>query len=79
MSLRLRFLFATYFYIDGAFCRFVGHVRNVNYQNATRNDRQMELVGDVWVSHVRREDYGVSEGTDEGGRDETTSENYESS
>lgn len=38
------FLFATYSYIDGAFRRFVGHVRNVNYQNATRNDRQMELV-----------------------------------
>lgn len=30
------------------FRRFVGHVRNVNYQNATRNDRQTELVGTFW-------------------------------
>lgn len=37
------FLFTTYPCVDEAFCRFVGHVRN--YQNATRNDRQIELVG----------------------------------
>ncbi|KAL0100691.1 hypothetical protein PUN28_019227 [Cardiocondyla obscurior] len=36
------FLFATYLCIDGAFCRFVEHVRNVNYQNVTRNDRQIK-------------------------------------
>lgn len=29
------------------FCRFVGHVRDVNYQNATGNDRQIEARRDV--------------------------------
>jgi len=48
------FLFATYPYVDGPFCRFVGHVRNVNYQNATRNDRQMELVGTCWYPACER-------------------------
>lgn len=52
VSLCLRFSFRdVYPYVDGAFiCRFIGHVRNViNYQNATRNDRQIELVGDVYL------------------------------
>jgi len=48
------FLFATYPYVDGPFCRFVGHVRNVNYQNATRNDRQIELVGTCWYPACER-------------------------
>lgn len=53
MSLCLRFSFRDP-YIDGAFCRFVGHVRNVNYQNATRNDRQIELVGTCWCPVCER-------------------------
>lgn len=74
------FLFATYPYVDGASCRFAGHVRNVNYQNTTRNDRQIELVGTCWCPACK--EHGESEGTEGGGggdRDESTSENYESS
>lgn len=54
----------TYPCVDGAFCRFVGHVRDVNYQNMTRNDRQMKLVGTL-VSYVRKEKHGESEGMKE--------------
>lgn len=64
----------------GAFCRFVGHVRNVNYQNATRNDRQIELVGTCWCSMCERKN--TTRGRERRRRwqgDESTSENYGSS
>lgn len=66
---------------DGAFCRFVEHVRDVDYQNATSNDRHIELVGALGVlraeGRARRERGNGGGGG--GDRDESTSENYESS
>lgn len=78
VSLCLRFSFRDP-YIDGVFCRFVGHVRNVNYQNATRNDRQIELVGTCWCPVCERKNTARARERRRRQRWESTSENYESS
>lgn len=64
----------------GAFCRFVGHVRNVNSSKCDKKRSSNRTRRDVLVFCVRREEHDEIVGTEEvAGRDESTSENYESS